>query len=278
MNSVQKSLRLNAIFSGLCGITLIILNKQIAEIFGTSNSNVFWILGVLLIYFVATLIYEISKQRLLAILWIIIQDIAWVIGSIILLISNPFEISKTGNATIAVVAFMVLFIGINQTRALAQVDNSIHKDKKQLRFERTVKASKQDVWKLISDVANYDKVAPNIDAVRIISGEGRGMVRSCSHGKDSWSETCSLWIEEKSYSFVVNTKAPDYPYKFLTSLQGTWEVQAIDSTTTKIAMYFDLQYRHKYQNWLLHPILKGKFKKTANELLDNWQKMLETKL
>ncbi|MBA3986895.1 MAG: SRPBCC family protein [Flavobacteriales bacterium] len=241
--------------------------------FETTNTTVFWVIGIVLLFFASTIIYEIIKQQPIAVLWIIIQDFLWVIGSIALIAVNPFEISKAGNSTIAIIAFIVLFMGINQSKALAQVDSAGNKKDKHFKFERIIKADKQSVWKVISDVANYDKVAPNIDAVKIISGEGRGMVRSCSHGKDSWSETCSMWIEEKAYSFEVNTSAPDYPYPFR-FLKGTWEVQEIDSSTTKIIMLFDFQYKRKYQNWLLHPLLKGKFSKTAEELLDNWQKLL----
>lgn len=274
MNKLQKSLRLNAIFSGISGITLFTFNKQISNLFETPNTTVFEIVGIVLLFFACTIIFEIIKQRPIAILWIIVQDFLWVAGSIILVAINPFETSKAGNSVIAIIAFVVLFMGINQSKALAQIDNTINKKSKHFKFERVIKASKKSVWKAISDVANYDKVAPNIDAVKIISGEGRGMVRSCSHGKDSWSETCSMWIEEKAYSFEVNTLASDYPYPF-SFLKGTWEVQQIDSTTTKVTMLFDFQYKRKYQNWLLHPLLKGKFSKTAEELLDNWQKMLE---
>jgi hypothetical protein len=40
-------------------------------------------------------------------------------------------------------------------------------------------------------------------------------------------------------------------------------------------LHFAFTYKHNYQNVLLHPFLKIKFKKTAEQLLDNWQKMLE---
>lgn len=274
MNKPQKSLRVNALFSGVSGITLIVLSKQIANLFETTNTTVFWVTGIVLLFFASTIFYEIIKQRPVAVLWIIIQDFIWVVGSMALIAANPFEISKAGNSTIAMIAFIVLFMGINQSMALAQVDSVSNKKDKHFKFERIIKADKQSVWKVISDVANYDKVVPNIDAVKIISGEGLGMVRSCSHGKNSWSETCSVWIEEKAYSFEVNTSAPDYPYPFK-FLKGTWEVHEIDPNTTKILMLFDFQYKRAYQNWMLHPLLKGKFSKTAEELLDNWQKMLE---
>jgi len=40
-------------------------------------------------------------------------------------------------------------------------------------------------------------------------------------------------------------------------------------------MQFDFQYKQRVHNWLLHPVLKSKFSKIAEELLDNWQKKLE---
>lgn len=276
MNHVQKSLQINALFSGLSGIILVVLNKYVANLFDTSNTPVFWIIGAALIFFSLTIIYEIKRQKPFGVLSIIIQDFLWVLGSIILLIFQPFEISKTGNSIIAVVALAVLFMGINQTKALAQTDNNPKKGTKQLSFERTIKATKDNVWKIISDVATYHVVAPNIDDVKVISGKGEGMVRSCSHGKDSWTETCSLWEEENEYAFEVNTAAPSYPYPFK-YLKGNWKVEGIGSAQTKVIMIFEFEYKKKFQNWLLHPILKGKFSKTAEELLDNWQKQIEKK-
>ena len=184
--------------------------------------------------------------------------------------------SKTGNVIIAAIALVVLLMAINQAKALAQVDSFLIKGIKRMSFERTVKATIASVWKVISDVANYHEVAPNVDDVKIISGEGKGMVRSCSHGKDSWTETCSLWEEEKEYAFEVKTDAPDYPYPFK-YLKGNWKVEAIDNSQTRVIMLFEFEYKRKFQNWLLHPILKGKFGKTAEKLLDNWQNQIEKK-
>ena len=185
MVQLQKSLLTNALFSGMSGITLVALYKHIASLFDISNTSVFWIVGVALIFFSVTIVYEIRRQNPLGVLAIILQDYLWVLGSIILLITQPFEISKTGNVIIAAIALVVLLMAINQAKALAQVDSFLIKGIKRMSFERTVKATIASVWKVISDVANYHEVAPNVDDVKIISGEGKGMVRSCSHGKDS---------------------------------------------------------------------------------------------
>ncbi|BDD05269.1 type II toxin-antitoxin system RatA family toxin [Aureibacter tunicatorum] len=274
MNQLQKPLLINALFSGLSGILLTIFNKTFAKIFDTSNTTVFLIIGIALLYFTATIIYEIKRQKPVGILFIIIQDFFWVIGSTVILIFQPFEISKSGNSIIVVVALVVLLMGMGQANALAQSDNKPKEKIKQLSFERTFKGTKENVWNVISDVANYHKVAPNIDDVKILSGHGEGMVRSCSHANDSWTETCTLWKENEEYSFEVNTSTPDYPYPFK-YLKGNWKIQEIDSMNIKVIMAFEFEYKRKFQNWLLHPILKGKFSKTADELLDNWQKQIE---
>ena len=276
MDQLQKALSTNAIFSASSGILLIAGNQYFARLFGTANNTVFWITGIVLVVFSASILYQVRRQNPLGVLSIILQDFLWVFASIILLIVQPFEISKTGHSIIAMVALLVLLMGINQAKALARTDEPSKKGDKQLRFERTVKATKEKVWKVIADVANYHKVAPNIDDVKIISGQGQGMVRSCSHGNDSWTETCTKWQDEEVYSFEVNTSAKDYPYPFQ-RLNGTWKIEEIDQTTTKIVMTFHFRYQRQFQNWLLHPLLKSKFSKTAEALLDNWQNQLERK-
>lgn len=198
----------------------------------------------------------------------------WVIGSVILLLFNPFDISIAGNVIVAVVAFLVLLLGLGQARGLARMDEGSKKGQKRLMFKRSVKGTKSKVWDVISDVANYHQVAPNIDASRVVSGEKEGMIRACSHGKDNWTETCTLWEEEKQYSFVVNTEAPDYPYP-LKWLKGTWQVDKVLDHESEITMIFEFEYKKAIQSILLHPFMKFKFTQVCKKLLDNWQKMIE---
>ncbi|GAA3605297.1 SRPBCC family protein [Flavivirga amylovorans] len=275
MNTLQKSLTANAIFSILNGALLLTFQKKVEQIFKIEPSNFFFILGILLIFFALTIIIEVKKQRALAVLWIIIQDALWVIASSILLLFNPFYISAEGNIIIALIALVVLVLGYGQAKGLARMDEGSKKGLKVFKFKRKVHGSKSKVWKVISDVANYHEVAPNIDDSKVISGEKKGMVRSCSHGKDSWTETCTLWEDEKQYSFIVNTKAPDYPYP-LRSLKGTWIVDTISSNENEITMIFEFEYKKAIQNILVHPLMKYKFTKVCKELLDNWQKMIES--
>ena len=129
MNKLQSALKVNAIFSGTTGIALTILNRQVAKIFGIENNTVFLIIGLALVFFAVTIIIEIVKQRSLAILWIIIQDFIWVVGSIILLVFDVFTITATGKMLIGIVASIVLFMGLNQAKALTQIDKNLKKKK-----------------------------------------------------------------------------------------------------------------------------------------------------
>ena len=117
MNKLQKALRLNALFSGVSGIVLLIFHSIIANQFEVEQSTVFWIVGIGLIVFSSTIFWEIKKQRRIAVVWIIIQDLAWVIGSSVLLVFQPFVISNMGNMTIAGVALVVLLMALNQWNA-----------------------------------------------------------------------------------------------------------------------------------------------------------------
>ena len=273
---MKKALTLNTLFSALSGIILIIIPQRIASFFELPDTTPFWVTGIVLIFFSLTILYEIKRFNPIAILWIITQDMLWVAASIFWLVFNPFHTPQNANLLVAAVAIVVLLMALNQSAALAKTDAIEGESTKQLKSVRRVAATKSESWKVISDVGNYHKVAPNIDEVKIISGEGKGMVRSCSHGKDSWTESCSLWKEEEVYSFTVNTSAQDYPYP-LKFLKGTWQVEEESPEKTNILLIFEFTYRYKILNILVHPFLRAKFNKITEELLDNLQQKLEIK-
>ncbi len=124
MNRLQKALGINFLFSGISGLGLIVFHKSIANLFGIEQNYIFWMIGIGLIFFALTILYEVKKQRRLAVQWIVIQDFIWVVGSAILLILKPFNISNTGNNLITIVAIIVFLMAISQSIALAQIKNN----------------------------------------------------------------------------------------------------------------------------------------------------------
>ncbi|KZS41094.1 hypothetical protein AWE51_23355 [Aquimarina aggregata] len=276
MNILQIALIGNGIFSMSTGFFLLFFRNRVARWFGQEKSLVFLIIGLGLLYFSFSIFMQLKNLKLDELFYIIIQDFVWVIASTLILFIKPFNISPIGHKIIGIVAFVVCVFGVGQSIGLAQTDSIKNQNIKQLTFERIINTSKQNTWKAISDVSNYHKVAPNIDSVVIISGHGKGMVRSCSHKTDSWTEVATLWEEGEQYSFQVNTDAEDYPYP-LKYLKGNWKVKEYSKNKTKITMTFNFTYKKKIYNLLIHPFMKKKFNKICEELLDNWQKELENK-
>jgi len=275
MNILRFGLTFNALFSFVTGLTLVLRSHAIAEIFGVENTPAFMILGVSLILF-SIVVFSVSLQkpiRPLPAFVISVMDLFWVLGSALLLLLNPFEFTHTGNVIVGVVALLVLLAAVMQGTGIWTVDKNPDTGRKELKFNRLVDADAKTVWNLISDVANYHHVAPNIDDVKIISGSGEGTVRECSQGDGRWTEDCILWKDGEQFSFRVNTEAPDYPFPF-SFLQGTWIVVPKGRNQSVIEMTFEFQYKKDILNLLLHPMMAPKFRSIVKELLDNWEKKL----
>lgn len=275
MNTSIKATRLNAISTFISGIGILVFYRQLAGIFESNSSTPFLIVGGVITLFSLTMFVEIKKQRALAILWIIVQDCLFTLASLLVLIIRPFDISDTGYLLIGLFLLPIGFFIIYQSIGLMKIDSPTNSKSKKMVFRRIVKGDKAKAWEVISDVGNYHKVAPNIDRSKVISGEKEGMIRSCSHKKDSWTETCSLWEHEKQYAFIVNTNVPDYPYP-LKTLKGNWRLNKVNNEETEIIMEFKFEYKKPIQNLLIHPMMKHQFTKVCKELLDNWQHMVES--
>jgi len=145
---------------------------------------------------------------------------------------------------------------------------------KSLNIERTLNAPLDVVWKVVSDVDGYARYAPNIDASQVVSGEGVGMVRECSSKEGRWQEICTHWENLNYYVFQIQTQASDYPFPFK-ALQGKWSVEAVNEKHTVIHMKFDFDFKNKVVGLLLYPLMRKKFLKICEELLDNWQRAIQ---
>lgn len=145
---------------------------------------------------------------------------------------------------------------------------------KSLSIERVVEAPLHAVWKVVSDVDGYAQYAPNIDTSKVISGNGIGMIRECSSKEGRWREACTAWQEQSFYTFHIQTEAPDYPYPFK-HLTGRWSVDQVLPERTAIRMRFDVEFNNRFYGWLIFPLMKMKYMKICEQLLDNWQAAIE---
>jgi len=279
MKNLTTALRLNALFSLATGSLLIFFSNHAADLFEVAINEPFWILGLGLLLFAGVVWFVSSRTstNLVSVLAITGLDIGWVLGSAAIIGFQIFGLSAVGYWLIALVVFFVLGFAVHQGYALLYYDAvGISPNRKQLSFSKPVQANRERAWAIISDVANYDTIAPNVDSVEIISGTGEGMVRGCKSGDKTWSETCTHWEEGESYSFIVDTSPPDYPYPF-NFLQGTWALknEKQNGNRVTVLMTFEFEYEKIYQTLWMHPLLSSWFRKVAVDLLENWKKQIE---
>lgn len=278
MKNITTALRINAIFSIVSGMVLILASQRMAGLFGVSATVPFWVTGIGIGLFGAAVWYESSRKPidLRQVLIIILSDLIWVLGSLCIIIFRLFGLTDVGYMVIGGVGLSVLWFAFHQSYALSYTDAKEENPLcKEFRFGKRVNSNSEAAWEVISDIGSYHEVAPNIDRVEILSGKGEGVVRSCTSGEDSWTETCTLWEPGNRYSFEVDTTPEDYPYP-LKFLRGTWGIRNISEGVTEVFMLFEFKYEKKYQALLVHPLMSSQFRTISEDLLTNWKQKIES--
>lgn len=124
MKSNQEKLKqillFNAVFSTTSGTVLILFSNPIAAIFSLKTGLPLQLIGTALLAFVFQLIWTRSKFPIppFAVKGIIFQDLIWVLGSLILIIWNPFLISTLGLWIISIIAIIVFMFAWLQWKYL----------------------------------------------------------------------------------------------------------------------------------------------------------------
>ncbi len=136
--------------------------------------------------------------------------------------------------------------------------------------ERTISAPGAIVWEVLADVDGYENYATTLHDAQIISGTGEGMVRSCRSDAGGWTETCTDWEEGKSYSFLVDTKAADYPFPFK-HVRGTWSLEPLSDEVTHVTVRFEYQFSMRWIHWLYNGATQKVFDEGNSTLFDNYE-------
>jgi uncharacterized membrane protein YjdF len=114
--TLSQVLRSNATTSLLSGIALAAMPTYFSQLFEVENTLVFRILGFVLLFFAATVFYAsiAPEEKPRQVTWIIIQDLLWVVGSIVILTFRLFSLSAIGYGLIAIMAVIVAIFGYLQ--------------------------------------------------------------------------------------------------------------------------------------------------------------------
>ncbi|MBT3313875.1 MAG: hypothetical protein HN390_04600 [Anaerolineae bacterium] len=107
--SVRPILYANAIFCGVSGLIFAIASKSVSAFLGLDASGIILALGIGLIIY-AEFIYIFAKRPAILrnfVLFAIIADSLWVLGSILLLITNWVPFTVQGKWLIGIIAIIV---------------------------------------------------------------------------------------------------------------------------------------------------------------------------
>lgn len=118
MTSLKKYLLLNASFSGISGVSLVLFSSKFMSLFGLNDALIFIVLGVGLLgfsgfVFWVTLKKE-SNKKLVQL--ITIMDLLWVIASLIIFWLKAFDLTNIGYTIITLVALWIAFLAFQQNR------------------------------------------------------------------------------------------------------------------------------------------------------------------
>ncbi|MGB0498196.1 MAG: SRPBCC family protein [Rubricella sp.] len=241
-------------------------------------------LGIGLVGF-AALVYALSAYKFVSramVNEIVVLDVLWVIGSIVLIAVFGQVLTPNGTIIVAAVAVVVAFFAIAQFMAAGRIEKPVPSARVDLRdgrlhatVRRTVRAPTATVWEVMTDHPAYADVADNLSRVEVLSGDGLGMRRRCHGPKgESWEETCDLHEPGRAYGFRVHTEAEDYPYPFET-LTGRWSVEKHPGGSL-----FEIQIVAKpkgnaLSRWLFTTLARPRFKTILIDLADAWAERME---
>jgi len=286
--AARRFLKLNGVFSLLTAVPLLLAAGTVAPIlFADPVDWATWALrglGVGLTGF-AGLVYALSKDKFVSramVNEIVVLDLLWVIGSIVLIAFWGHILTTSGTVIVAAVAVVVAFFAVAQFVSAAGIEKPIPVAKVEMRdgklhatVKRTVRAPTATVWDVMTDHPAYADVAGNISKVEVLSGEGLGMERRCYGPKgENWEETCDLYAPGQAYGFRVHTDAEDYPYPF-SELSGRWAVNE-----TPAGSEFDIKIvavvkGNTLSGWLFATMAKPQFKTILIDLADAWAERME---
>lgn len=276
---LRNTLRINAGISTLTGLVLLAAPGRLADLIGTGHPGWIRFVGTGLVLFAAD-VAAVAGARLRRLLVfapaVIAADIAWVVATIGTVAARWFN--PAGVAVVADVGVVIATLGWRQTvhwrrtRRLAGKRLDLIDESPPIEVFRTagpVPAPARDVWAVITDHDLYGRLAPNLSGVRVLTGNGPDLVRTCSNTKgQTWTETCTLW--DDGHRFDVDVHTDGYPYP-LQVMRGSWWVEPDGAHHSIAGMDFLLQPRSGLRGRLFAAAMQAAFPFVLRRILRGWR-------
>ena len=109
-------LTINGLFSAISGLAMLIFSKSFNDFFQVVNTYVFPLIGINLLPFSIFVLYvsryQLKNKSLVTL--IVILDVLWVVGSVVIISLDLFDLALNGKILMAVVAVWIGFLGYKQ--------------------------------------------------------------------------------------------------------------------------------------------------------------------
>ena len=118
---LRRSLQLDGIASGLCGVLLVAAASPISAVIGLAAPGIAQVVGALLVVYAAALLWNgaratVSRAEAVA---AVVLNAGWVIGSAVVVLVGPLTL--IGNLAVAAVAAAVLLFAVLEVVGLARL-------------------------------------------------------------------------------------------------------------------------------------------------------------
>ena len=118
---LRRSLQLDCIASGLCGVLLVAAASPISAVIGLAEPGIAQVVGALLVVYAAALLWNgaratVSRAEALA---AVVLNAGWVIGSAVVILAGPLTL--IGNLAVAAVAAAVLLFAVLEVVGLTRL-------------------------------------------------------------------------------------------------------------------------------------------------------------
>lgn len=113
---LKKYLTINSLFSGICGLIMILFTVSLNNFFHLKNEYIFPVIGGNLLIF-SVLVRYVSVKHLSNIILvkiITILDVFWVLRSIVIVLFGLFDLSPQGYILISIIALWIAFLAQKQ--------------------------------------------------------------------------------------------------------------------------------------------------------------------
>jgi hypothetical protein len=118
---LRRSLQLDGIASGLCGVLLVVAASSISAVIGLAEPGIAQVVGALLVVYAAALLWNgeratVSRAEAVA---AVVLNAGWVIGSAVVILAGPLTL--IGNLAVAALAAAVLLFAVLEVVGLTRL-------------------------------------------------------------------------------------------------------------------------------------------------------------